>query len=421
MTGDLPFFDFRDLSAAALADPYPVYRPYRELDPVHRVPGAGAGDGAADTWFVFRHDDVSAVLNGAVFDRGTSTKRTPMVPEGLPALRRMVDDWLVFMDPPRHTHMRNLVKHEFTPRQADALRADITTIAGLLADQMPAGETFDLVETFCAPFPIMVIARMLGVPWRRLDWFREVVTRLRGGIASRVGRGADGYRVAETATTELLDYFVEEIALRRRTPHDDVITRLVAAADQRAAITDGEIAAMSIHLLVAGHETTTNFLAKAVLTFAAYPDVPAELRAHPERLAAAVDELLRFDPPVQMVTRWARDTSRIGARQVQAGDKVVCVLGSANRDPACFADPDEYVPGRPGVRHRAFGGGLHFCLGAALARVEAEIGLQALLDRQVVPTGDRVPYAQDIVFHGPSALPVRATSLPTAHRIRSQA
>lgn len=415
---ELPPFNFGSFTDTDLADPYPIYRRYREHDPVHRVPATGPN--ASDSWFAFRYDDVSAALADPGFGRGTATRPTSMVPDGYPALAAMVGNWLVFMDPPRHTELRNLLRHEFTPRRIEAVRGEVTDIATGLADRLPVGETFDLVESFCAPFPIMVISRLLGVPWGRLDWFRDVVARLREGISSRVGRRIDGYQIAENATRELVDYFADELARRRRSPLDDILTRLVQTADSTGAINDEEITATAVHLLVAGHETTTNFLSKAVLTLAAHPALADHLRAEPNVLPVAVEELLRYDPPVQMVTRLAHRPLNLGARYLPEGARMVLVLGSANRDPAQYADPDMLSFTRAGVRHRAFAAGSHFCLGAPLARLEAEAGLQVLVTRRRVrPSGGRVTYAKDIVFHGPSVLPARAESSSTTEPIRS--
>nr|AHE14536.1 RebP-like cytochrome P450 [uncultured bacterium] len=402
-------FDVTGWTAGELADPYPVYRRYREQDPVHR---SASGPGGADTWYLFRDRDVTDALTSPHFGRntrrstGAGTPPPRMVPDGYDTLRTVVENWLVFLDPPRHTRLRALINKEFSPRVVAGLRPRIEQIADELLASMVGRPTIDLVDEFAAPFPILVISELLGVSPDDRGWFRDQVMNLREGIASRTGRRADGYALADAAAADLVTYFRVELDRRRSAAQDDLIALLVDAQARGEPLTDDELVANAIHLLIAGHETTTNLIAKAMLALLAHPAFAAALRSTPDLMPQAVDELLRYDAPVQMVTRWAERDQVIDGRDVRAGDKVVLVLGSANRDPARFADPDT-LKIRPGPnRHCGFGSGIHFCLGAPLARLEAEIALRMLLDAfpGMARTDEPVPYAEDIVFHGPTRL-----------------
>ncbi|MEV0385745.1 cytochrome P450, partial [Nonomuraea sp. NPDC050643] len=213
-----------------------------------------------------------------------------------------------------------------------------------------------------------------------------------------------GFALAERAARELADYFDEQVRARRAAPGDDLVSLLATTPE----LTGDEITATCVHLLTAGHETTTNLLGKSVLHLSARPDVAEALRASPALVPSAVAELVRFDPPVQMITRWATRTQTLGDREIPAGDKVVLVLGSANRDPARFTAPDEIVVDRDTSRQCGFGMGVHYCLGAQLAKAEAEIALPLLLDTLPGFGVGEVRYARDLVFHGPASLTLTA-------------
>lgn len=411
----MPPFSVHGWSPDTLADPYPVYRRYREREPVHRVAGP-VPDGPV-TWYVFRHADVVDVLTSPLFDRGTTTRSGPMVPDGHPNLRALVDNWLVFLDPPRHTRLRALLNKEFTPRIVAAMRPRVADVAQRLVDRMRGPDEVDLVPAFAAPFPIMVIADLVGVRPEDQEWFREQVLLLREGIASRTGRRTDGYAVAEAAAAELVTHFRCEIVRRRSGDgvRRDLLALLVDAQRRGEPLTDDALVGTAVHLLIAGHETTTNLISKSVIALHRHPELADGLRGCPDAVPAAVDELLRYDPPVQMITRWARPGARVAGHRTRSGDKVVLVLGSACRDPDRFPDPDRLLPDRAASRHSAFGAGIHYCLGTPLARLEAEIALTLLLhtlrlDRPVRVLG----YAEDIVFHGPTSVLVRTHEVEPA-------
>nr|AHE14524.1 EspP-like cytochrome P450 [uncultured bacterium] len=388
------------LTPEQIADPYPIYRVYREADPVH----LRSRDGA-DTWYIFGYEDVSAILTDRRFGRRAPDGRQPTVPipPQYAVLHDVVTNWLVFLDPPEHTAVRSLVAGHFTASLVNAMRPRIQELAGGLLAELEGCPVIDLVADFAAPLPILVIAELLGVPGSQHTWLRERAVALEEANSSRDGSALPR---AERAAAELSAYFLAEFQRRRRGSHADDLVGQLMAAD----LTDTQLVSTCIHLLTAGHETTTNLLAKSVLALTGHPSIHAELCRTPQRLPRAVDELLRYDPPVQTVRRRAWEDVTIGGQRIEAGSTVVLVLGSANRDPARFPEPDRLDIDREPARNVGFGLGIHYCLGAHLARAEAEIGLGALLHRLPrLSLAERpVPYADDLVFHGPSRLLVHS-------------
>ncbi|HKT00504.1 MAG TPA: cytochrome P450 [Rugosimonospora sp.] len=389
-------FSPKGWSAADVADPYPVYRRYREADPVHQA--------EPSTWYVFGYDHVARTLSGRHFGRNMPAH----IPGRNDALRRSVENWLVFLDPPRHTRLRRWLAGEFSPNVVADLRPQIAAIAENLVRPLTVRPRLDLVAEFAAPLPVLVICALLGVPGSQHGWFRERAMWLQEASSSRAARGADAFSQAETAARALTEYFTEEV--RRRRGGGAAGADLVSLLAKAEGLTIDEITATCIHLLTAGHETTTNLLGKSVLAMTARPEFADRLRAHPELVPLAVEELIRFDPPVQMVTRWATTAQWLGDREIANGDKVVLVLGSANRDPRRFPEPDELRLDRGSARQVGFGLGIHYCLGAQLARAEAEIALPLLLDLLSGHTVGEVRYGDDMVFHGPVRLELATVS-----------
>jgi cytochrome P450 len=317
-----------------------------------------------------------------------------------------VDGWLVFLDPPRHTRLRALITRHFTARIVASLRPRIEQISEALLAEVRLAPRVDLVADFAAPLPILVISELLGVAAERRDWLRACAVAVQGANTSRGdGQREARLRSAESAAADLSDYFLGEVARRRGGGPDDLTTALVRA---RPDLSDAEIVATCVHLMTAGHETTTNLLAKGMLALLRHPHVRDRLAGEAELMPAAVDELIRYDGPVQMVTRWAHRPATVRGVDIPAGSRLIVVLGSANRDPRRFPDPDALDISRDAARHAGFGAGIHYCLGAGLAKIEAEVGFAALL--RCLPglarTDEPVEYAEDLVFHGPSRVPL---------------
>nr|AKQ20689.1 RebP-like cytochrome p450 [uncultured bacterium] len=392
MTTTLPPFDLRDWADADVRDPYPVFERYLAESPVHVADG---------TYYVFGHAAASTVLSSPVFGRRSGSGGP--IPPGHSVLRTMVENWLVFLDPPRHTELRSVLNREFSPSVVTNLRDRITAIARDLLAGLPA--EFDLVERFAAPLPILVISELLGVPRQRWDWLRDQAVALQEGSSSRAARNPDAHKIAEAAARELHAFFSALADERRAVPGADLVSLMVSAQTRGEPLSSDEIVATCVHLMTAGHETTTNVFSKAVLTLSSRPEALAALRSGVT--AAAVEELVRFDPPAQAISRWAYEDTTVAGVEIPRGSKVMVMLGAANRDPARFTSPGTLELDRAGGRSVSFGLGIHYCLGATLARVELEIGLGLLLAALGEFTVVDVEYPYDMVFHGPSKVVVR--------------
>jgi hypothetical protein len=310
-------------------------------------------------------------------------------------------------DPPQHTRLRKLVSKAFTARAVEDLRPRIAGIvAGLLAEIRRRGKA-DLVASLAYPLPVIVIAEMLGVPPEERErfkrWSDDVAATLSGPFASAeaIDRGA-------TAVQELASYLREIIAQRRRQPRADLISALIAAEEQGQVLSEDEILSTSMLLLIAGNETTTNLIGNGVLALLRHPDQLQRLRDDPSLIRSAVEELLRYAGPVQGTARVATEDVEIGGRRIAAGQLVFALLAAANRDPAQFANPDHLDIGRQPNPHVAFGDGIHFCLGAPLARAEAQEAISGLLQQFPALALDGEPeWGGTFVIRGVRSLPIR--------------
>jgi cytochrome P450 len=346
-------------------DPYPVYRQLRDEAPIYRNP-------ELEFWALSRWDDVAGALQRprlfcssrgiAVGTRGVP--RTPM---------------LIMLDPPRHTRMRALVSRAFTPRRIAALEPRIRAVAAALIDGFQARGEADLVADFAAPLPTIVIAELLGVPPEDQAMFKEKSNAMASfrpeDFLSPAGRPGLAPMVA------LGTYLARVYEERRREPRDDLMSALLAAEVDGRSLTMEERVGFAILLLVAGNETTTNLISNAAVLLERHPEQRARLIEEPARIPTAVEEFLRFDSPVQGLARTLTDAVEIHGRRLAAGDQVLLLFASANRDPRRVRDPDRFDVTRDPNPHLAFGFGAHFCLGASLARLEARIAFETLLAR----------------------------------------
>jgi hypothetical protein len=410
-------------------DPYPLYHRLRAEDPVHRSP--------LGFWVLTRHADVLAVL------RDPRMSRDPRRSQRVEQLRASaeLDELLaaeeaapsmLFVDPPDHTRLRTLVNKAFTPVAVERLRPRVEAIVAELLDRVAGAGAMDVVEDLAYPLPVTVICELFGVPEGDRDrfraWSRGLVHLLDPLVAE------DTLERALRARLALRGYLRELIAERRAHPTGDLLTALIAAEDQghqpktfvqdqnhgipdddqaedhgpaRTSLSEAELVSMCVLLLVAGHETTVNLIANGVLALVRDPGARAALQGDPALAGSAVEELLRYDSPVQFTSRHALEGLDIGDRHIRAGETVVAVLGAANRDPAQFPDPDRLDLARKPNRHLAFGGGIHFCLGAPLARMEAAIAIPALLARLPRLELAGPPVRRDTVtLRGLASLPV---------------
>ena len=388
-------------------DPYPFYRHLRETDPVHRDDRMGL--------LITRYADIEALAHDPRLSRGRfEDRRVAGVPAEaqaaaapvLAGLRRE----MLRSDPPQHTRLRKLVVHAFTPRTVEQLRPRIQAIVGGLLDAVAAAGGMDFIHDFAYPLPATVIMELLGVPPADREWLKErTANRIAflGAIRTAPDPLTLAQRTAESAR-ELDGYFRDLIAVRRRATRGDLISALIAAEEAGDRLDETEIVANCALLLSAGHETTTNLLGNGLLALLRHPDELRRLRDDPALIPSAVEELLRYDSPVQLAPRVAVAAIGLGGKTIQMGEPVMLLLGSANRDPEGFADPDRLDLGRRPNAHLAFGFDRHFCLGAHLARAEAQIALGAVLARfpGLVLRGGPVEWQPNPAYRGVSALPL---------------
>lgn len=349
-------------SRAAQLEPFAWYRRMRAESPVHY-------DERRDVWDVFPYETISEIL----LDEETfSSDRNPDEVDRYPSM--------LSADPPQHTKLRSPVEEFFTPSAVASLASEVRSTTEALLDDAVDGGRMDIVSALAYPLPIATIAALLGVPREDRDRFKEwsdtVIAgpQLTGGDQDRLD---DRQREAGQA---LVDYFGTVVERRRRAPQDDLISEVLVDDEHGRALSDEELLGLFRLLLVAGNVTTTNLITNAVWCFTNWGCID-ELRGDEDRLRAAIEEVLRYRSPVQRTSRIALEDTEIAGRHVEEGDQVVTWLGSANRDPDRFDEPDRFIPDRSPNPHLAFGRGIHFCLGAPLARMEARIALSMLLDR----------------------------------------
>lgn len=358
---------YSPFDAEVIADPYPVYRELRANAPAH-------WSREANSWVLSRYDDVSAALaDPATYSSASGIFPTPPGVD----MTELFLPMLIMSDPPRHTQLRQIVSRAFTPRRIAALEPHIETLVKDLLDQTPEAGNWEFVSGFAGPLPAIVIADMLGVPRDDRDQFRAWSTTL---IQSNPVRGEFGAGL--DAAAALYEYFTAFLAERRAHPRDDLMTALVQAEVDGEYLSEEELLGFCLLLLVAGHETTTNLLSNSAVVLAQHPDVRQQLADDPELVPAAVEELLRFDSPVQGLARTLTAPVELHGESMQTGDTVLLLFGSANRDDHAFPHADRFDVNRHPERQVAFGRGIHFCLGASLARLEARIALQTLLARR---------------------------------------
>jgi cytochrome P450 len=398
-------------SAGTLENPYPIYSVIRTVRPVLPVP-IPAYDGPG-LWMLTRYRDVHDVLRDPRFS--VERIRAPLVRDNLdrmPEFLRQSAQGLrsmLIMDPPDHTRVRKLVNKAFTPKRIAALRGHIEALVRTLLDDAAEHGRFDVIRDLAEPLPAIVIAELLGVPAEDHRQFREWSSALIAGIASP---GADARAAAAAAGQRLFGYLAGTIADRRRAPREDLISAMIQAQEEREALTDAELLATSNLLLLAGHETTTNLIGNGVLALLREPEAWRRLCAEPDLLPTAIEELLRFDGPVQATVRVALEDVAIEEHVIPEGALVLVSIGAANHDPEVFARPDELDLARDPNPHLAFGFGTHFCLGAPLARLEAQLAFEALARRfpKLALVDDRPVYRPNPVLRGLVRLEVEAAA-----------
>jgi len=369
-----PLFD--PLSPEFIRDPYPHYERLRRSEPVHVTPHG--------MYLISRHADVSQILRDKRFGKDfvdRSIRRYgPKIMEE-PIFRSM-SHWMLQQDPPDHTRLRGLVVKAFTARRVEDMRPRIQEVVDQTLDRVAPRGHMNLIEDFAFRLPVTIICDMLGIPEEHREVFLTG-SRDGGRILDPVPLSPAEIAQGNAANMMAQMYFQQLFELRRKQPGDDLTTQLVQAEEGGSKLTNEELTANIILLFGAGHETTVNLIGNALLALHRNPDQLELLKANPDLIPGAIEEFLRYDSSVQMTGRVTlEDIDDLGHRKIPKGETVLCLLGSANRDPAVYPDrPDRLDITRPNVRPLSFGGGIHFCLGAQLARIEAEIAIATLLRR----------------------------------------
>jgi cytochrome P450 len=398
MTGDV-HVDLTD--PVFQADPHPVYAEWRRTGPVRRT----RLPSGLTAWLVTRYEDARRALADPRLSKqsGFSVGSSPAVGR-LDGPAAVLSRHMLAVDPPDHTRLRRLVSAAFTPRRIEALRPRIEEITRDLLDAVEGRERVDLIDTFAFPLPIQVICELLGVPVQDRDAFRE--------WSNVIVAGAQAGDRLEPAMRALVGYIMALLAERRATPGDDLLSGLIQVRDQEDRLTEEELSAMVFLLLIAGHETTVNLIGNGAYLLLRERDQWERLRAEPDLLPTAIEEFLRYEGPVETSTfRVATEDLEIGGVTIAAGDPVMVVLLSANRDEDRFPDAGELRLDRTQNPHLAFGHGIHYCLGAPLARMEAQVAFTQLLERHpglrlAVPAED-LRWRPGLLLRGLADLPVR--------------
>ena len=368
----------RMLNPEVLADPFVHYRALREYDPVHWDPYMHA-------WVVTSHPEVVTVLMNCSADRAPESAYLDRL--GLSFMKPFaatMKQQMMFMDGAMHTRLRGICAAAFTPRRVEGLRSAIGSIADELIDKVIGSGHMEMVTEFANPLPAIVTAKLLGVPvedHQQLHAWVLDLAEVLGNFQHHPDRVAEIVRSLE----DLKTYIAEKMEEQRRNPNSGLISSLMTAEVDGHRLSDEEVIANTIITLIGGHETTTNLIASGFLTLLRNPESLEQLRGRPEIVGSAVEELLRFESPVQHTARIAPVEMELGGKVIQKGSRVVAVLAAANRDPNRFPDPDRLDLLRPDNRHVAFGWAAHFCFGAPLARMEGQIAFNTLLRRLLRP------------------------------------
>jgi cytochrome P450 len=394
--------DFDPFSPEFRADPYRVYADFRERDPVHLTSAKG---GSPDQrWLVFRHRDAVLVLTDERFGREKPAKEGRATEaQQASAFSQMVSNWMLFRDPPQHTRLRGAVSRVFTRGRITDLCSRMETLARESIDRIQHAGRADLIGEFAFPLPLEVIAELIGVETGDRRQFKRWSTVLCDAIDMKSDSG--WLQRAEEATTALRSFFRNALVERRREPADDLLSSMLAEVGPEA-LTEDEMFATFTFLISAGHETTTNTIGNGVLALIQNPEQLRLLVRCPELIETAVDEILRYDSPVQVTSRVVHSPVTIDGRELTPGQRVDVMIGSANRDPEVFEHPDKLDVTRDSRAHLAFGLGTHYCLGAPLARLEAcsAIGaiVRSLADLRVEDA--ELEYRENVAFRGLTAL-----------------
>ncbi|NEO94730.1 MAG: cytochrome P450 [Moorea sp. SIO3G5] len=400
-------FPFNPFSAGFRANPYPVYHRLLFENPICHTVG---GD-----WVLTRYKHIKTILRDS---RVYSDNRPKLIQQkskyfrnlgkSIQTLADTSNKFLFYMNPPDHTRLRRLASKAFSPVVIEGMRPQIQTIVDEALDEVRNKGEMDIIADLAELLPLKVIASMLGVPpndaQEQLHQWSHILSRILDPLIS-----LEEYEAINKAILEFQEYFRKLISKREKDPQDDIISYLIAARDDSDKLSEEEVLSTCILLFMAGEETTVNTIGNGMLALLNYPEQMEKLKQEPKIIQTAVEEMLRYDSPVQMAGRIASEKLEIGGQTIQKGEKMHLCLGSANRDPDQFPHPDRFDVLRQENNHLAFGDGIHYCLGAALARTQAEIAINSLIEQlpNLKLASDKLEWRKNIVLRGLKALPVK--------------
>ncbi len=387
------------------ANPYPFYAQLRSQDPVH-------WDEELGFWVLTRYADIASVYHDPRFSRAQGLRRGyERLPESEQVIAEPVyhsfSKTMFYSDPPYHTRLRGLVNSAFTPAAVEQMRPYVERTVDNLLDAVQANGQMDVIHDFAYPLPIMVIAQMLGLPAEERVRFKKWSDDL-FAILGSVPHAPELMERAAHSLNELTSYVTELSEARRKHPGEDLLTALVEATEEGQHLSQAELVANMIILLSAGHETTSNLIGNGLLALLQNPDQMQKLRAQPDWIASAVEEMMRYDNPVQISYRSAAEDVEIGGKCIHKGQLVNSILAAGNRDPEHYSEPDRFDITRDEGKHLGLGLGIHFCLGAPLLRLEAQVAFTSILHRflELRLATETLEWQEHPIFRGVKSLPV---------------
>jgi cytochrome P450 len=414
------------------SNPYPFYEQLRNSDPIH-------WDEEFGFWVLTHYSDIDALYTDDRFSRAQGLMRgferlSPTEKQIAEPVYQSFSKTVFYADPPYHTHLRGLMNHAFTPRRVEHLRPTIQKLVNELLDAAQANGAPDMIQDLAYPLPVMVIAELLGLPASDRGQFKKWSDDLFAILGTVRHKSSDLLERAGQSLNEMTDYVRNLSRKRREAPRDDLLTALLSVTEEEALacphphgsatlstrekltskqetsslLTEDELVSNINILLSTGHETTTHLVGNGLLALLQHPDQLKKLEAQPALFASAIEEMLRYDNPVQITYRSAVDDAEIRGKRIHKGDLVNTIIASANRDPQRFTTPDDFDITRSEGRHLGFGLGIHFCIGAPLVRLEAEVVFETILRRfpGIGLTGETLEWQEHPVFRGLKSLPV---------------
>ncbi|KAA1247022.1 cytochrome P450 [Aquimarina sp. RZ0] len=386
---------------SVIEDPYKYYEQYRNTDPVHF--GVSLHKELEGTWYLFNYKDINQVLKSKNFVRTPPREEIELVPPIYRSFKSVISKWLVFQDPPEHTRIRSVLNNAFSGRSLKNMEAIIESITLELLEKIEQKNEIEFISEFALPLPIRVICKILGISSEDSSKFEELSLALLAASFSVDRKNEDVFALAEKSMQEFIEYFTDVISKKANNLEDDLISLMIESGiDDK--LNKEEIISNCIHILNAGFETTINLIAKGTHALQSNRKFYVDFKKESNDYKALAEELLRYDNPVQMVTRWVTETFSISGKTIEKGSQIALMLGASNRDSQIFENPDTLVLHRKKM-HLSFGGGIHYCLGSALARLEAKVAFRHLdtiiVNYELDDKRDKaIVWGNSIVFHG---------------------